>query len=311
MAESTTEQGSTEESARRDEVDLAKQTSDDADAETSVLSDADTHADPAADTADDAGSPEPAVGTEPAGKMRGRRARRAAASARAAEAGEAGSAEEAGTGAAATGTAGAATSKGRPGKAGRGGASGKPGKRAADVKAGPPATARGHGLSPAGLARLIVALAVIVVLLAAVLVFQLIKGPGNGGKLASQEDRREAARQAADTEIPQLFSYDYRQIDANIAQQENLTLGTINDQIRNQTAPALKSLAPKTTAVVQAVSLGSAVLSDDKQSVQVLVFVNQAVTSNLLPAPRLDRNRIVATMQLVNGQWKVADLKAL
>ncbi|HSP36577.1 MAG TPA: hypothetical protein VLR26_02360 [Frankiaceae bacterium] len=265
------------------------------------------------------------AGTEQAGKKRGRRARRAAAAARAAsnegsDARTGGSAAKAGDSKAGTGKVSgskAGTGKVSGSKAGTGKVSGSKagtGKAtsAKSGKAGASGSSGGRRLSATALVRLIVALGVVVLLLAVVLVIQLVKGPGNGPTLAKAEDRREAARQAAENVVPRLFSYDYRQIDANIAEQEKLTLGKINSDITSQTAPALKSLAPKLTAVVQAVSLGSAVLTDDKTGVQVLVFVNQATTNNLLAAPRIDGNRVVVTMQQVEGgQWKVADLKAL
>lgn len=161
------------------------------------------------------------------------------------------------------------------------------------------------------LQRVISGLLVLAVLLAAVLLVQLIKGPGNGPKRQAQEDRSQDARQQANSLIPKLYSYDYRQINANVDQQLQLTTGTINDQIRSQTGPALKQLAPKVKAIVQAVALDSAVIDDSKPDIQVLVYLNQAVNSSLLPAPRLDRNRVVATMRLVDGQWKVADIRAL
>lgn len=264
------------------------------------------------------------------GRKRGRRARRAAAAARAdQDADEAGTSESASEdGKAETGTGAPALAGAKSARAGKSdkltgsdrlaksGKSDRPAK-AKSSKGGKPgkaavaATASGPKLDGRRLARVITALLVLAILLAVLLLIQLIKGPGNGGKLEAREDRREAARQAADTVIPKLYSYDYRQIDANTAEQVQLTTGSISDQIRTDTAPALKQLAPKTKAVVQAVSLGSAVLDDSGQDVQVLVYLNQAVSSNLLPAPRLDRNRVVATMRLVDGQWKVAEIKAL
>lgn len=161
------------------------------------------------------------------------------------------------------------------------------------------------------LTRVITGLLVLAVLLGATVIVLAIKGPGNAGKLEAREDRSEDARQKADELVPKLYSFDYRQIDANINEQGQLTVGDIHDQIQSDTGPALKALAPKIKAVVQAVSVGSAVVDDSGQDVQVLVYLNQATSSNLLPAPRLDRNRLVVTMRLVNGQWKVAGIKAL
>ena len=168
------------------------------------------------------------------------------------------------------------------------------------------------GRLPVGrIAQVITALLVIGVLLGVILLVQLLKGPGKSSKLEAQENRREAARQIADGAVPRLFSFDYRQLDKDFAAQRALSTGAFTAQLDTQTGPAVRSLGTKNHVVVQGVSLGSAVLEDNGTDVQVLVFLNQAVTSNLLAAPRLDRNRVVATMRLVDGQWKVADIKAL
>ncbi|BDB58621.1 MULTISPECIES: hypothetical protein [Rhodococcus] len=37
--------------------------------------------------------------------------------------------------------------------------------------------------------------------------------------------------------------------------------------------------------------------------VEVLLFVDQSVTNTLVPEPRLDRSRVVMTMELVDGRW--------
>src|SRR4051794_1884859 len=195
------------------------------------------------------------------GRKRGRRARRAAAAAR-------GAAGEAGT-----------SSTARTGEAGESAAA-----SGAGAKAGRARSTR--------LGQVIIALLVIAVLLAIVLLVQLIKGPGDGGKLAAREDRREAARQAADTAVARLFSFDYKKLDADLAAHRAQTTGDFTNEVEKVTGRALRPIAAKEHVVVQAVSLGSAVIDDSGSDVQVLVFLNQAVTLDLLPAPRLDRNRV-------------------
>lgn len=236
-------------------------------------------------------------------RKRGRRARRAAAS----TAGTAAAAEAA---SAKAGRRPKAEKRSKAGRRGKADAGSKAEASKAEASEG-----RGKRLSrlldARPLRRIIAGLTVVAVVLLALVIVDVIKGPGPTKKLEAQEDRREDARQSAASELPRLYSFDYRQIDANITEQLNLTVGAIHDQIQSSTAPALQALAPKTKVVVQAVAVDSAVLSDDAQSVQVIVFLNQATTNNLLPAPRLDRNRLIATMQSVNGQWKIADVRAV
>ena len=61
---------------------------------------------------------------------------------------------------------------------------------------------------------------------------------------------------------------------------------------------------------VEEVEVGAERLDGDDAT--VLLFVNQAVTNDNLAAPRLDRNRVEATMQRsVDGHWLVSEVKAL
>jgi len=189
-----------------------------------------------------------------------------------------------------------------------------PRTKVARTKAAKPEGRSGGALGSAQrLSRVIIALLVIAVLLAVTLLVQLIKGPGDGSNSEQREDRREAARQSAELATARLFSFDYRKLDEDLAAQRAQTTGDFTREVETLTGPNLRPVAAKVQAVVQAVALNSAVVEDGdgKGDVQVLVFLNQAVTSNLLPAPRLDRNRVVASMREVNGQWKVAGIRAL
>jgi Mce-associated membrane protein len=238
--------------------------------------------------------------TEPVpNPKRGRRARRAAAKARAAaSAPEAGSAPDAGS----TPEVGDADDKAS-------GEESKPGRFT--LRRRPRDTSEPRGTPVPALVRVIPALLALAGLLAAILLVQVIKGPGSYGKAEARENRSEAARQQAETAIPRLFSFDYRTLDKDFAAQQALTTGDFTNKVKTQTGPAVQAVAPKIHVVIQGVALDAAVTDDSGPDVKVLVFLNQAVTSDLLAAPRLDRNRVLATMRLVNGQWKVADVQAL
>jgi Mce-associated membrane protein len=278
------------------------------------------------DTAADIGGNSPEASTEavtgdPAagsradgGRKRGRRARRAAAAARGTGAGS--SADDAdASGSAANATAAAAAAK-REAAAAEADANEPPGRRSKRREAAATAPRAGAGGATLGLdagrlAKIIVGLLVLALLLAVLLAIQVIKGPGDAAKLAAQTDRGDAARQMADTQVARLFSFNYKTLDADFKAQRDVTTGPFTQEITNVTNPAVRPLAAKEHVVVQAVSLGSAVVDDSGSDVQVLVYLNQAVTLDLLPAPRLDRNRLIATMRFVDGQWKVAGIKAL
>lgn len=249
--------------------------------------------------AEDAGASSESASTgateaAPQGK-RGRRARRAAAKARAAAAPESAESAESTESADVDGQVIGEEAKPGRGRFRR--------RRAAERSPRDP--------SVPTLVRLIPALLALAGVLGAILLVQVIKGPGNFPKAEARENRSEAARQAADAAVPRLFSFDYRKLDSDFAAQQALTTGDFTDKVKTQTGPAVQAVAPKIHVVIQGVSLGSAVTDDSGPDVKVLVFLNQAVTSDLLAAPRLDRNRVLATMRQVNGQWKVADVQAL
>lgn len=177
------------------------------------------------------------------------------------------------------------------------------------------------GAKPAGgsrmgarrLAQVITSLFAVAVLLAVLLLVQLIRGPGSGSAIEKREDRRELARQEAVDKTARLFSFDYRTLDADLQAQRDATTGSFSQEVQGLTGPSLRPIATKIQAVVQGRAVYSAVVDDGngKGDVQVLVFLNQAVTSSVLPAPRIDRNRLVVTMQQVGSRWKVAGVKAL
>jgi Mce-associated membrane protein len=40
-----------------------------------------------------------------------------------------------------------------------------------------------------------------------------------------------------------------------------------------------------------------------------MLFLDQAVTNKLNPEPRLDRNRLIITMEKVNGRWLASQVQ--
>jgi Mce-associated membrane protein len=236
--------------------------------------------------------------TEAGGTDEGGTAANAAASAKAAAAAKAASAKAGAAAKTTTSAKGDKTSKGD--KAGK-----------AKTRSGKSAQ-KGPALSGAArLARVVTALGLIAVLLAVLLVVQLVKGPGNGAERAALEDRKEAARSQAEISVARLFSFDYKTLDADFAAQRAQATGDFAGEIDKVTNPAVRPLATKEHVVVQAVSVASATVDDPGPDVQVIVFLNQAVTLDLLPAPRLDRQRLLVSMRLVDGGWKVSGVKAL
>jgi Mce-associated membrane protein len=49
---------------------------------------------------------------------------------------------------------------------------------------------------------------------------------------------------------------------------------------------------------------------ENGSTVRVLAVVNQATTTNAKKAPQTDQNRVVATMDTVDGRWLISRLDA-
>jgi Mce-associated membrane protein len=53
----------------------------------------------------------------------------------------------------------------------------------------------------------------------------------------------------------------------------------------------------------------AALKSTTKTKVEVLLFVDQSITNAVNPEPRIDRNRVEMTMELVDNRWLASKLE--
>lgn len=134
--------------------------------------------------------------------------------------------------------------------------------------------------------------------------------PGNCPDPTDTPDRDQLLRQTcAATE--RLFSFDYRTLEADLAAQRAVTTGTFTNEVEAQTSPAIRIVAARIQAHVEAAASAAAIVRQDGTTATVLVFVDQSVTSRALPAPRVDRNRLEVSMTRVGDRWLVSGVKAL
>jgi Mce-associated membrane protein len=57
--------------------------------------------------------------------------------------------------------------------------------------------------------------------------------------------------------------------------------------------------------------VSAAVKSATKTKVEVLLFVDQSITNAAISSPRIDRNRIDMTMDLIDGRWLASKVEIL
>ncbi|KLO26609.1 hypothetical protein ABW16_19070 [Mycolicibacter heraklionensis] len=117
-----------------------------------------------------------------------------------------------------------------------------------------------------------------------------------------------AAQRVAQDYAATLTSVDSNNLDANFAAVLDGSTGEFHDMYR-QSSAQLRQMLLARKATGHGVVIDSAIKSATKDQVVVLLFVDQTVTNTDVPDPRIDRSRIVMTMQQIGGQWKAAKVE--
>ncbi|HEV2088604.1 MAG TPA: hypothetical protein VGR21_09855, partial [Cryptosporangiaceae bacterium] len=123
----------------------------------------------------------------------------------------------------------------------------------------------------------------------------------------------EAARQAraaAVVDSERLFSYDYRRIDADIAETKRRLTGQMASDYAKTSAP-LATLAVRYKGVVTASVSAAGIVRADADEVVVLLFLNQETTQSQVSTRKVDQNRVRVTMKKVDDDWRIAKAEAL
>lgn len=111
-----------------------------------------------------------------------------------------------------------------------------------------------------------------------------------------------AGRQAAVDYAQVLTSIDANKVDDDFATVLNGATGEFKDTY-TKASVQLRQLLIDNKATAQGAVVESAVQSGSKDTVVVLLMVNQTITNTTRPDPRVDRTRMKMTMQNVDGRW--------
>lgn len=151
-----------------------------------------------------------------------------------------------------------------------------------------------------------------IVLLAAALVFSVIAGVlwarATRSPARTLADQREAVLRAAEFDVTTLNTSDYRNPQAAINQWLSVTTDPLRSQITGSgsTTPGLiKEAKMVTSATVEAAAVTGIDLGKGTATVMLSVEVNHKPVSGTAV---MARNRLSATMTLVNGQWRLGNL---
>ena len=131
-----------------------------------------------------------------------------------------------------------------------------------------------------------------------------------GWMLWQQREMRRAgqhAQEAAVTYAQILTSIDSNKVDENFNQVLDGATGEFKDMY-TQSSAQLRQLLIDNKASAHGMVVESAIQSESKDKVVVLLFVDQSVSNTNVPDPRIDRSRIKMTMEFVDGRWRASQV---
>ncbi len=126
--------------------------------------------------------------------------------------------------------------------------------------------------------------------------------------LFAHHQREVAAAQALDAAEKYtlvLTGVDPGTIDQNFADVLDGATGEFKDMY-SASSEQLRQLLIENKATAHGTVIESAVKSASKNKVEVVLFVDQSVSNKAAPQPKIDRSRIVMTMEKVGGRWLAA-----
>ena len=141
-----------------------------------------------------------------------------------------------------------------------------------------------------------------------------------GNTSADNDGRGAAVSRAAKAATSALFSYDYRDFDASIANGAAYAYGAFADEYTT-TTEGLREVAVDNEAQVTAQVVDVAVITDATEYTdaagevysdvaEVLVFLNQVTRNKNIETEKIDTSRVVVTMYETDEGWKAVDAHA-
>lgn len=104
-----------------------------------------------------------------------------------------------------------------------------------------------------------------------------------------------------------LTSVDGAKLDENFAAVLDGATGEFK-KMYSESSNQLKQVLIDNEAKAEGEVIAAGIKSATKDKVEIMLFLDQAVSNKLNPEPRLDRNRITITMDKVDGRWLASDV---
>ena len=116
------------------------------------------------------------------------------------------------------------------------------------------------------------------------------------------------ARKVVAGHVEQLLTYDYRQLEEELALESKWLGGSFADQYQALVDDKIGPAATKAEVVTEARISASGVVSSSSDEVEILFFVNVTTRSSELDQPRTQGSRLVVTAEKVEGDWLITAL---
>lgn len=153
-------------------------------------------------------------------------------------------------------------------------------------------------------ASLLIALAAVTALVATAAAWLLLAVPSD----QEVADATDEAQAAAERAVVPVLSYDYTRLEADQeAGQRFLTNDFRKDYDR--LFELVKQNAVRAKAKVTAQVIDSGVVRSDTERVEILLFVNRPTTNTATTEPKVSRDQVTVTMENVDGEWLIDDMK--
>lgn len=149
--------------------------------------------------------------------------------------------------------------------------------------------------------------------LAVLLVAGIAAGVTFGLLYKGKTDVQAASNAALDTArsyAVTVTTYDYQNLDKNFADVLDGATGTFKDQYTGASG-SLRQLIQEAKATAKGTVVDAGIKSATTDRVDVVLFVDQSVTNAATTQPRVDRNRVLMTLELHDTRWLVANLQLL
>ena len=137
------------------------------------------------------------------------------------------------------------------------------------------------------------------------------------GQLRTYVDNRDAdnagseAVEAASDQVVAMLGYDYETAESTLPESADGLTGDFRDEYLKLVEASIIPGAKEKNLTVRVSVQGAAVIEESKDSVDLLMFVNQVTTSKDNPQAVTSGSRLLVTTERVDDRWLVSSLEPI